>query len=86
MGEMLKELERWVGKKGKAGGLLKESTIIEGDFNARTEEEGKGAGIKGEETGGIERRRIEVGDQKIRKLIKKGRCQWNSQKKKGRGF
>lgn len=35
---------------------------------------GGGVGIKEEETGGIERRRIEVGDQKIRKLIKKGRC------------
>lgn len=81
MGEMLKELERWVGKKER-----QVETIIEGDFNARTEEERRGVGIKGEETGRIERRRIEVGDQKIRKLIKKGKCQWNSQKKKGRGF
>lgn len=57
MGEMLKELERWVGKKER-----QVETIIEGDFNARTEEKGGGVGIKEEETGGIERRRIEVGD------------------------
>lgn len=35
MGEMLKELERWVRKKER-----QVETIIGGDFNARTEEKG----------------------------------------------